>query len=144
MDLVPKDKKKTPTPEQVRILLVGNWLKRYAQTFPMYGKTLEDFPERFGMFLKALEDQRNEDIEAGFLECVKACNGFPVPAEVLDASRRNAARRYAADAERKQLEDRKRDDQIKAQRFLGNGEDQTAKLEAEFKELLQRAKLKAI
>lgn len=63
--------------------MIGAWLRRYAQVFPMYGKTLEQLPDRFDAFEAALSDLTPQELERGFRECLKTCREFPTPADVL-------------------------------------------------------------
>lgn len=117
---------------------VDRWLRRYSQTFPMYGKRLEDFPDRHRAFLAALEGLNPEDIQAGFRECSRHCQKFPVPSEV----------RAAAEAHRRirlmNKEQADRDSALKAERFV-QGADVDAErdgLRAEFWEMLKEAGLR--
>ena len=73
---------RTPTPEQHRTLLVGNWLKRYAAIYPMYGKTLADFPERFDEFLDEFKTTSPDVLDEAFRLARGACAEFPTPADV--------------------------------------------------------------
>lgn len=78
------NEKQTPklTFEQQRILLVANWLKRYSAIYPMYGKTLVDFPERSDEFL---EEFRHDDpalLDEAFAAARGACTEFPTPADI--------------------------------------------------------------
>lgn len=99
------------------------------------------------MFLDVLVNEAIDDINAGFLACARDCVEFPVPADVLKASRASARERRRLESERVALEEKRRDDEIKERRFLtdGNGESYDAvKLHEEFQELLKASKLKSI
>lgn len=72
----------TPTLEQQRILLVGNWLKRYAAIYPMYGKSLADFPERLDEFLDEFKAADPALLDEAFAAARGACTEFPTPADV--------------------------------------------------------------
>lgn len=82
MQLESKSNGKMPTSEQHRILLVGNWLKRYAATYPMYGKTLDDFPERFDEFLDEFKNETPEVLDEAFKSARGNCKEFPTPYDV--------------------------------------------------------------
>ena len=73
------------TPEQRRILCVGNWLKRYSQIYPMYGKSLGDFPERFKEFLDEFQEADPDSLDAAFRAARGTCTQFPTPADVRAA-----------------------------------------------------------
>lgn len=73
---------KTLTREQRVILLIGNWLKRYSQIYPMYGKTLEDLPERPKEFLDEFRHEDPEELDAAFRSTRGTCLEFPTPAHV--------------------------------------------------------------
>ena len=74
--------RKTKEPP-VNILLV-QWLQRCAETFPMYGKTLADYPGRFELFRDALAGLTDAAIDYGFKQALKYLTEFPVPAQVLE------------------------------------------------------------
>lgn len=49
----------------------------------MYGKTLEQLPDRFEAFEAALSDLEPTALEGAFRACLKTCTEFPTPADVL-------------------------------------------------------------
>lgn len=61
---------------------IAMWMRRYADIFPMYNKTLEEYPERPIMFLEEFETMPVDVLSEAFRRCVKTCSEFPVPAEV--------------------------------------------------------------
>jgi len=65
-----------------RDALLVRWLERCAETFPMYGKTLKQLPEKFDVFRMALADLATERIDFGFQEAVKNLTEFPTPAQI--------------------------------------------------------------
>jgi len=83
----------------------------------MYGKTLEDFPDRPDAFLCALADMSEADINAGFELAVRILQEFPVPAHIrqfaLDAARDNHKRL----TEESRKNQRLIEDRIKDERF---------------------------
>jgi hypothetical protein len=52
--------------------------------FPMYGKTLSDFPTRPDAFLAALQDIGEADINSGFELAFRRLKEFPVPAQIRE------------------------------------------------------------
>ncbi len=74
--------KKTGVPG--RSSLIERWLARCAATFPMYGKTLADYPEKFEAFGLALSGLNPPMIDFAFQEAVKRLAEFPVPAQILE------------------------------------------------------------
>ena len=52
----------------------------------MYGKTLEDFPEKFPAFLSALESLTETGINDGFQMALTKLTEFPVPAQIIEFS----------------------------------------------------------
>src|ERR1044071_4066285 len=72
------------TAEQLTILCVANWLKRYSQIYPMYGKKLEDFPERPKQFLEAFKGTDPETLDTAFALARDVCREFPTPADVKE------------------------------------------------------------
>ena len=48
----------------------------------MYGKTLEQLPDRFEAFESALSDLEPASLEAAFRACLRTCTEFPTPANV--------------------------------------------------------------
>ncbi len=102
------------TTEPSRISLIALWLRRCAQTFPMYGKSLNDFPDRFDSFLDALADLTDADVHAGFEGAVRTLKEFPVPAEIRELAleaRRESQRKLSDQLQRDQrlIEDRAKD-----------------------------------
>ncbi len=78
----------TPTSEQRVILLVGNWLKRYSQIYPMYGKTLSELPERMTEFLDEFRGEDPDELDRAFREVRGTCTEFPTPAAVRSQLKR--------------------------------------------------------
>ncbi len=87
----------------------------------MYGKSLDDFPDRFTVFHKAVQDIPVEDLDLAFEDCSNTCGEFPVPAQIREAAKGIRKRRELEAYELRAQEDRRRDDAIKAQRFLEAG-----------------------
>lgn len=78
---------KKPSSHELRVLLVAKWLKRYAEVYPMYGKTLADYPDRFDSFLAVLSDLSPESVDAGFSAVMNhPDSNFPVPGQVREAA----------------------------------------------------------
>lgn len=119
----------------------------------MYGKTLEDFPERFEAFATVLQDLPLDAVNAGFQWCLKNSTEFPVPAEVRQAAE-SCMREGRIRAEFERMEREKRQlEAVKAQRFTPaiperveltpeQRDAETKRLEAEFREMLVEAKRK--
>jgi hypothetical protein len=83
----------------------------------MYGKSLNDFPDRFDSFRDALADLSDADVHAGFEGAVRSLKDFPVPAEIREQAmeaRRNSQQRLSDDLQRNQ---RLLEDKIKDSRF---------------------------
>lgn len=85
----------------------------------MYGKTLDDFPDRSDVFASALADLSDADIQDGFDRALAMLREFPVPAQIreLAIEARTVNRRRLQDEQfrnQRQLEDR-----TKAERFDG-------------------------
>lgn len=102
----------------------------------MYGRTLEDFPDRPDAFLCALGDLSDADINAGFEIAVKMLQEFPVPAHI---------RKFASEAERdnhRRLTEQSRknqrliEDRIKDSRFEETSAEERRK---EFAEMVAKA-----
>ena len=74
------------TPEELKTRCAGLWLQRYADIFRMYGKTLENFPQRLEGFLQVLSAVPLAAMDAGFAACLNTCVEFPVPQEVEAAA----------------------------------------------------------
>src|SRR4029079_8922884 len=109
--------KTTRTTEPSRISLLALWLRRCAQTFPMYGKSLNDFPDRFDSFRDALADLDDADVNSGFEGALRTLKEFPVPAEIREqafAARHENQRRISEETRRNQ---RLLEDKIKDERF---------------------------
>ena len=83
----------------------------------MYGKTLNDFPERADIFVIALKDLSDAQINAGFEMVVTVLKEFPVPAQIrefaIEAARINQ-RKLQEESQRNQ---RQIEDRIKDSRF---------------------------
>lgn len=73
---------KTLTREQLVTLCVGNWLNKYSQIYPMYGKTLADLPERFEVFTEEFRRVDPEVLDLAFKATCSTCSEFPTPADV--------------------------------------------------------------
>jgi hypothetical protein len=52
----------------------------------MYGKTLNDYPERIEAFKYALADMAEAEINAGFEWAVRHLTDFPTPAHIRDSA----------------------------------------------------------
>lgn len=83
----------------------------------MYGKTLEDYPDRFEAFHSVLSEFSVDAMNAGFAWCLKHSDEFPVPAEVRQAviDQMQAQEMFALTEKRRQ--DKLIDDAKKAERF---------------------------
>lgn len=85
---------KKPSSHELRVLLVARWLKRYAEVYPMYGKTLADYPDRFNAFLEVLSDLAPESVDAGFAAVMNhPDSNFPVPGQVREAAIQHGLRK---------------------------------------------------
>ncbi len=83
----------------------------------MYGKSLNDFPDRFDSFRDALADLSDADVHAGFESAVRMLKDFPVPADIRELAaeaKRKSHERLADDLQRNQ---RLLEDTIKSSRF---------------------------
>ncbi len=105
------------TTEPSRITLVALWLQRCAQTFPMYGKTLADFPDRFNAFRDALSDLGDADINAGFELAIRRLTEFPVPAEIRSLATEAVQQNQTRLAEESIRNQRQIEDRLKDERF---------------------------
>ena len=72
--------KKTSAP-LVNLLLV-RWLQRCAETFPMYGKTLADYPGRFELFREATANLSDLQLDFAFKQAAAELTEFPLPAQI--------------------------------------------------------------
>lgn len=118
MDLINQPTERKTSPHS-RASLIAHWLLKCAQTFPMYGKTLDDFPDRADVFMAALADLSDGDIQDGFALAVARLTEFPVPAQIREFAieARQVNRRRLQDEQfrnQRQLEDR-----TKSERFDG-------------------------
>lgn len=108
--------------------------------FPMYGKTLEDFPERIKGFEIALSDMADADINAGFEWAIRHLGEFPVPVDIrnfaVDATKGNQ-KHLAEESIRNQ---RLIEDRIKDERFEETSAEERRK---EFAKMLAEAARKA-
>lgn len=68
----------------VKSSLIERWLARCAATFPMYGKTLADYPEKFEAFKLALTGLKPEVMDFAFQQAIKKLFEFPMPAQILE------------------------------------------------------------
>lgn len=118
MDLVSQPTGRKTSPHSRRSL-IANWLLKCAQTFPMYGKTLDDFPDRADVFMAALPDLSDADLHGGFECALATLREFPVPVQIreLAIEARQANHRRLQD---EQFRNQRRiEDRIKAERFDG-------------------------
>ncbi len=113
------EKKPTPkrTSMQDRISLLVLWLQRCAQTFPMYGKTLLDFPDRFNAFRDALADLSDADINAGFELAMRHCREFPLPVDIRSFAEQATKQNQQVLAEESRRNQRLIEDRVKDSRF---------------------------
>src|SRR3990167_6017646 len=74
-----------PTDHEQRVFLIGEWLKRYASIYSLYGHTLADYPEKFEQFFDAFKDVAPTDMNYAFERTRAEYEGpdFPTPAMVL-------------------------------------------------------------
>lgn len=52
----------------------------------MFGKSLEDFPDRINAFRDALADMKDAEVNAGFEWAVRHLTEFPTPAHIRDCA----------------------------------------------------------
>ncbi len=83
----------------------------------MYGKTLEDFPDRPDAFRDALNDLSDAEINAGFEIAIRKLKDHPVPAEIrefaTEATRENQrGLQEESVRNQRQIEDRIRDERF--------------------------------
>ncbi len=102
----------------------------------MYGKTLNDFPERAEIFLMALSDLSEAEINAGFEMAVTVLAEFPVPAQIREFAVEAARISHHRLKEESLRNQRLLEDKIKDSRF-----DETTAEERrqEFAELVAKA-----
>lgn len=94
--------KRGPTDHEQRILLVANWLKRYASIYSLYGKTLKDYPDKFDEFLECFKDVAPADVDYAFERTRAEYEGpeFPTPAEVMKRLRARQEEANSFEAEK--------------------------------------------
>lgn len=83
---------KTPIPMPSRQLseterkdaLIGTWLRRFAELYPMYRETLTK--EKVLLWCEILSDLSLSELEQGFARAARTCEDFPTPAGIIKAA----------------------------------------------------------
>lgn len=105
----------------------------------MYGKNLEDFPDRFESFRDALKKLPIPLLNMALARCVETCKEFPVPAQVLEAADLiTSPGKYSSKA----LDELRTAEATKAQRFIESGDTAEAaqKRREEFRQMVADSK----
>ncbi len=102
----------------------------------MYGKTLEDFPERFNAFASALADMTEAEINAGFEWALRHATDFPLPVTIRQCAEAATRSNQAKLAEEGLRNQRLIEDRIKDSRFEETSADQRRQ---EFADMLAEA-----
>lgn len=77
-------KTRTPTAEDQRVVLIGAYLVQWDAAYDTHGKSLDDRPEIFDFFDRALSDLSVDDLKWACEEWGRVGKKFPSPGDLRD------------------------------------------------------------